>query len=135
MKFKIQVKKVGSDNSWWEEYEENISDPQKWAEEIISEFNDSLREGEKAREVISVEIIKKDTTKNHSWDKTNAGTLQRGGEIFDKYECNVCGVTGKRFGIGGNYVKRDHEYKAKVYRRCDTALAHIEKRGRRHDDP
>ena len=56
MKFKIHVKDERLD--WWEDYNEDTDNPQKWAEELVQKFNNSLRPMEKPRTLIDIEVIK-----------------------------------------------------------------------------
>ncbi len=59
MKFKILVKHIGEDDgqAWEEEYDKNTQDSEKWAEDIIKWFNETLRPGEKPRELVNVIIL------------------------------------------------------------------------------
>lgn len=56
MKFKILVR--NSRGEWWEEYEKKTDNPQAWAEETIRTFNGTLRDGERPRELVKVEVEK-----------------------------------------------------------------------------
>lgn len=56
MKFRIQVKCDGHE-PWWEEYDKDTDDPQKWAEDIVAWFNKGCRPGEKPRTLLAVEVL------------------------------------------------------------------------------
>jgi len=129
MKFEIVIAhKQTPEDSWTEEYEKNTNDPQKWAEETIDAFNSSLRPGEAERILIEVKKIDDVSVKHHTWKKTNLVTISRAGQTYDTYRCERCGITGKRYGLGDT-IKKDSKFaRAKVYQRCDTALAHLNKR-------
>ena len=56
MKFRIQVERVDkSMEPHWEDYDEDINDAQKWAEEIVAWFNGTCRPGEIKRRLLAVE--------------------------------------------------------------------------------
>lgn len=58
MKFKITVANKGDlENSWDENYDEDIEDPQEWAEYTVKQFNNTLRPMEKERVLIGVKKI------------------------------------------------------------------------------
>ncbi|MNO23003.1 hypothetical protein D3C76_127940 [compost metagenome] len=116
-KIEIEVRNVGTNKSWKEPYDCSHNDPKAWAQDLIDRFNATLHPGEKARELVSVEIIDtKEAFKNHVWRKVNAVTIVRGGQSYDKVRCELCGITGKRFGLSD--ITRDSEYKAKKYIKC-----------------
>ncbi len=77
MKFKIEVERVDGDGRHWEEYDENIDDAQKWAEDIIEFFNGSCRPGETKRRLLAVEVLDLDSIKDDTWSKQHATTLTR----------------------------------------------------------
>lgn len=126
MRFKITIcKKDDTEQSWEEIYDENIEDPQTWAKETIERFNSYLRPGEKERVLLSVEIIDNHSIQNHAWKKQNLMTIAKSGNYYDVLKCGRCGITAKRYGV--DRIKFDPKYKAKVYLRCDTSLAHLKK--------
>jgi len=128
MRFKITVAhKDNLGNFWDEEYDKNIDDPKKWAEETIENFNNTLYPGEKARVLLDVIIEDPNTRKEHEWEKTNIVTIIKRGQLYDIYRCVKCGITAKRYGLGD--IKIDSKFKAKVYQRCDTSYAHRKKKG------
>lgn len=139
MKFVMTVRKVG-DEEWkaWKEPEERdgvatLAEAEKWSRDTIERFNNTLRPGESPRELLSVTVDESSSgnVKKHDWEKTNLVTIApRGdGAFYDTYGCNRCGITAKRYGIGGDLVLDSKFKKAKVYQRCDTSLAHRKKRG------
>lgn len=99
--FTIRVKDVGTsdDTAWDEQYNKIVDDPQMWAVDTIAKFNASLRPAEKARVLVSVTIESNGQPLQHSWSKTNAVTIIKGGRIYDTYVCTHCGATGKRLGV------------------------------------
>lgn len=136
MKFTITVRNIGEERTWTEPEERDgvttLAEAEKWSRDTIDRFNDTLRPGESPRELISVTVDESSSgnIKKHDWEKSNLVTIspQGGGAFYDTYKCNRCGITAKRYGIGGDLF-RDRKFKAKVYWRCDTSLAHREKRG------
>lgn len=60
-KIEIEVRSVGTEVSWKEEYVCD-GDPQVWAEKLIARFNSTLRVGEKPRELLGVRVL--DTSAN-----------------------------------------------------------------------
>lgn len=130
MKFKISVKNAGYPDSsaWWEEIDENIKDAKAYAKTLIDDFNNTLRPNEQPRELLEVVVLDAESRKQHSWSKTNLITIQpRRGASYDTYECQICGVTGRRYGLAES-VTIDKKYSANVYQRCDTAEDHLKKR-------
>ena len=130
MKFKIQTITEGSEEPDWEEYTKNIDDPQAWAEEIVNDFNRTLRPGERPRTLLKVEILEEEPIE-HSWVKRTDGQSKRvRGRIADLMYCRNCGITGKRYGLSET-ITIDSKYRAKVYQRCDTAKEHLRKKAQR----
>lgn len=128
-KMLVSYKRKGKKRHYMiEEYDKDIKDAVKWGRETIKNFNDTLQEGEMPRKFHFVRVMKQDTKKDHTWRKQNLSTIIIGrGVSYDEYKCERCGVTGKRHGLGGDVVI-DRAFKAKVYQRCDTALAKINQR-------
>jgi hypothetical protein len=135
MKFKIRVRNIGqTDEGWWEEYDKPVNDAERKAKEIIEFFNDTLRPGEPARELLEVVMLDASkATAAHSWHKTNLVSIRTaGGGIHDTYRCTNCGITGKRYGLSPG-VTIDSKYKAKVYTDCAKTKEHLShKSGRAH---
>lgn len=107
-----------------EEYEFNdcnVPDPEKWAKETLNKFNATLHAGELARIFVGIQILERNTRPDHNWEKTNLVTIISKGKSYDAAKCKVCGITSKRFGIGGGYV-RDPKFADSLYSRCDAAL-------------
>lgn len=118
MKFKIKV--ASENNEWWEEYDKDTDDPQKWAEDIVAWFNSTLRPGEKPRTLLGVEIIDA-TSKHHKWHKDPKGmSVEFRGSVCDIFRCSACGITGKRYGLNGA-IKRDSKYRKKAFEYCNTS--------------
>lgn len=121
MKFKIEVcDEEDGNHRHYEEYILNINDPEQWAKEAIEEFNNTLREYEKRRKYLGYEIIDKDLNV-HIWHKTNAITIIKKDMNYDTMQCSVCGITGKRYGLG-RYVQRDSKYLADKYEYCKPKI-------------
>jgi hypothetical protein len=128
MRFTIYVKEAGTDEEpWAEEYDKPVADPVTWAKETVERFNNTQPAGAPLRVLIGVRILD-GPSREHNWEKTNLVTLQQyqGTMPYDTARCTVCGVTGKRYGLSST-ITLDSKFKAKVYRRCDTAKAHLEK--------
>ena len=128
MKFKILVE--NEDRVWWEEYDVDVERDhmREWIHSVIHRFNATLGPGELARKLVATRVLDSGKTFfKHTWEKSNLVTKSKGGDVYDTYRCKVCGITGKRYGLS-SVVTIDTKYKAKVYRRCDTAKAHLEKR-------
>jgi hypothetical protein len=87
------------DTAWPEPYTKDVRDPQKWGEQTIAKFNDTLHPGERARVLVRVEVAPNKTKLSHDWRKTNAVTVMRGSRVYDTYRCHRCGGTGKRHGL------------------------------------
>jgi hypothetical protein len=116
VKIEVEVKDVGGADTWIETYECD-GDPEKYARGIIDKFNNTLRPYEKPREFVDLKVV--DDRKLHDWGKTNLITVVKGGRSYDTMKCEVCGITGKRFGLGTMGVKRDTRYKAEKYEYCN----------------
>ena len=122
MKFRIKVKRLDDGHEWWESYEEDTPDPQKWAEEIVAWFNSALKPNESGRKLLCVEVV--GDCKNVellAWEKDIKGmSVYFRGSCVDIMYCKRCGITGKKFGLSGN-IKIDSKFKKKVFRKCNTA--------------
>jgi hypothetical protein len=102
MMFTLWCKDVGQPDStaWSEDYNEDVDDPQAWAEETLSRFNATLRKGERPRVLLRVEVKPNNKLLRHEWHKTNLVTIIKGRDVYDTYQCERCGMTAKRFGVG-----------------------------------
>lgn len=108
------------DRSWDEKFDNVVcEDPHQWANDTLKKFNDTLRPGEKARRILSIEASENDLA--HAWVKTSfmliEGTHHYKGWKYDTYKCAKCGITGKR-GALSPVIKRDPPYKARKYAKC-----------------
>lgn len=118
MKFKIKVK-TANGQEWWEDYNKDIIDPQKWAEETIKNFNSALRPCESYRTLLAVEIIDKNNDEHHKWIKcTNGMSINFHGSLVDLMYCERCGITGKRYGLQ-SVVKIDSKFRKKIFQKCN----------------
>lgn len=121
---KIKATITDGNSTWSEEYNiEDSIDAEKYMINMLDNFNSSLRHGEKKRILVSVEHIG-EGIQEHKWEKTNGATLRGNKGYYDKYKCKICGITGKRYGIGGS-IQRDSIYKAKCYENCTSTLKHL----------
>lgn len=136
MKIKIHVKQVNTGAVWAEEYDiKNNESPEKYARNLLEKFNNTLRPNESPRELVGVEVLEEDSDVviKHDWEKQNAVTIMRGNRLYDAYKCNICGVTGKRYGLSA-VVERDSGFKGKVYETCSTAMAQMRKNKERREN-
>jgi len=127
MRFRIKTAKVGDeDNFWWEEYSENIDDPEKWSRNLVDNFNNTLRPHEKPRIILGVDILSTEKEK-HTWVKHVAGmSVVFRKHIVDIMYCSVCSITGKRYNLESK-VQIDSKFKKKCYQKCNTSLKEQEK--------
>ena len=115
MQFNLLVKDTDDpDSSAWKELYDrpaigNKEEAEKCGSEIVKFFNSTLGPNEKPRKFVGVEVISDDTMV-HSWDKTNAVTILKGGSMYDTYRCLVCGITGKRYGLS-TIITIDYKYR------------------------
>lgn len=135
MQFRMQVKPSDQETAWWEDYDKPEAVDQASAEiqaqKIVDYFNSTLRPYESPRTLLAVILGANDTSKSfkaHEWEKTNLVTVHERGRYFDRLVCPKCGITAKRFGITSIVI--DPQYKARVYRDCDTAREWLTKRQR-----
>lgn len=105
-------------------------DPEEWIKGCVTRWNATLRPGERERVFVSAtitEIIDAQAKIEHRWGKTNLVTIDNGRQrLHDTARCSVCGITGKRFGLGD--VTRDPRYKAAGYETCNGAIKLLAKR-------
>jgi len=109
------------DESWNEDhwFSDNREEAQADAEAMIASFNRTLRPSEKPRKLLLLVEAEPAPAKlpAHQWEKTNLFTKRHGSRYYDTYRCRKCGVTGKRYGLGGS-VTLDSKYRAKKYQHC-----------------
>lgn len=127
MRFKLYWRHKGEKQEVAERHERETNDPEKWSREIIDWFNSRLRPHERKRIFVRCEIEGEVPPAEHKWFKITAMTKsmvgsQRHGQMYDAMQCERCGVTGKRYGLGP-YVKLDSKYRKKHFKRCDTTIA------------
>ncbi len=124
MKFKI-LTKTDDGEEWWEDYDKDVPDARKWAEDTIAGFNETLRPHEKARELLDVQVIDSSNDKHHHWVKKTGGmSVKFRGSFVDMMYCDKCGITGKRYGLDGS-VTIDSKYSKKAFIECHTAKKEI----------
>jgi hypothetical protein len=127
-KERLTVKKIRATikditGQWEEDFEiEDDQDAIGFMREILVNFNDTLREGEPPRSLVSVKVLGEDASPtNHDWEKSNLVTVKKGGRCYDTYRCKRCGITGKRFGFGGA-IKHDRKFRSKYHYNCGEVL-------------
>ena len=89
-----------------------------WAQELVTRFNAGLRPGEMPRHVVKTEVadLVGDVKIEHQWEKTNLVTIVKGQRMYDTARCAVCGITAKRYGVGG--YERDPKFRSAKYEWC-----------------
>lgn len=126
MKFRINVRSE-SGEEWWEEYDEDVDFPKRWAKDMVKMFNDMLCPGEERRSLLAVEVIDRSNGRFHRWVKRTDGmSVMFRGSVVDMMRCERCGITGKRFGVRDKVVI-DSRYRGKAYSECDTAREKLSK--------
>ena len=96
--YRALIIQKGTSLKWFEEFSDMVVDdmtPLRHCQFLMSRFNDTLRKGEKAREVLSVRSLKVGLLKEHNWNKISWNPDKEGYHI---YQCAACGITGKRYG-------------------------------------
>lgn len=124
MKIRIKVRNVVTAEEWTEDYDKvgigdngNTMQAEDWARNLIEGFNKGCHTGQSNRELLGVELIGASTA--HDWYKRTDGMSVRfRGRIADIFECRICGVTGKRFGLFST-IQRDSRFRAKRFEVCD----------------
>lgn len=125
-KIRMKIKQVNTGAIWDEDFNVDESlDAEEYARNLIRHFNKTLREGESPRELLGVAVLGRGT-QEHRWTKTNAVTIMGRTGSHDTYKCEICGITGKRFGLGRD-VSRDNQFKSDIYSNCTTSLKQLEK--------
>jgi hypothetical protein len=118
-KIKMQTKIIQSGQVIEETYEIDSSVSEKaYAENLINNFNATLRPKESPRELLDVTVLAEngESRKEHSWEKQNLVTIRRAGQLYDTYKCTCCGITAKRYGVG--QIVHDKRYSAEKYKYC-----------------
>lgn len=128
MKFKILVRNTVTQNEYWEEYDKGVEDPHKWAKETIEFFNRTLRPNEAPRELVEVSILKTGNASHHQWEKSNLVTHRPalGLPSYDTYQCLVCRITGRRYGLQ-EHIVRDRKYFHEAFEDCDKAIVRMKR--------
>jgi hypothetical protein len=57
--------------------------------------------------LLRVEVKPNNKLLKHVWEKTNLVTVMKGRVSYDTYQCERCGMTGKRFGLGRDNITPD----------------------------
>jgi hypothetical protein len=107
--FKAFIKEQGTDRTWQEEFSDLVVDdmtPMQCAKFLIRRFNDTLRPGEKPREVVRVRSLEVGVLKEHNWGKISFRSDDEG---YYPYQCAACGATGKRHG-SVNFITPDRKH-------------------------
>lgn len=108
MQFTIWVKHRGDhvSQTWREDYNEpDVDDPKAWARQLIKDFNANRAGGARSRVLVNVRVCANNVPLPHQWRKTNLVTIQgrRSNVVYDTYRCEMCGATGKRYGLNAGY--------------------------------
>jgi hypothetical protein len=115
------MREIGGTATWKEKTAvENDVSGSEFYHSLIEKFNATLYPGEKAREVLDVvEVIDPRTynMREHKWRKKSLVTQSKGGVLFDEYECENCGIIGRRYGLDHRIV-RDPKYRDVKYNLC-----------------
>jgi len=61
--------------------------------------------------------MKKAPLDSHTFRKTNLMTINKGGRMFDEYECTTCGMKGRRYGVS-NYATVANTYSDNLVNNC-----------------
>lgn len=124
-RIKAFITNTTKEHAWSEEFDiADDEDATSYMTKVINNFNNTLRPNEKPRTLIGIEEVGEKGIQQHQYEKTNLVTISGRDGMYDTCKCSICGVTGKRYGIGG-IVKRDSKYKAKCYENCSTTLKHL----------
>ncbi len=107
MKISYIVANDASPEGWQEDYQDDGKFGSGTPEEIIGRvldfFNSTLRPGEKPRRIVRIVSSEGEAAKHiipHSWEKQNLVTINDKHGTYDKMKCRICGIAGKRFGLG-----------------------------------
>jgi hypothetical protein len=117
MKFEALIEEPATGNQWWEGYDEQTDNPYKWMMLQLNHFNRTLKPHENPRCLLKIKIINRGNPIDHDWKKSNLITIKKGNKVFDTYQCNRCGATGKRYGLSPK-ITIDAKCKTKKHRDC-----------------
>ncbi len=136
MRFRMVVRYANGSGKPWNEDEDrpqirDLAHAETWAKSTVAMFNRTLRPNELARTLVRVEALSAESAA-HDWQKTNLVTVQHGRSLYDTYRCTECGITGKRYGLGGE-ILRDSQFKSRGYADCTRARMLISRRVTRID--
>ncbi|MDD3029847.1 MAG: hypothetical protein PHS57_06180 [Alphaproteobacteria bacterium] len=113
-----RVRDVGGAAEWTESVVvPDGVDGSEYFERLIQTFNDTFMPGERPRELIRVEEMRKNAIGKHAWEKSSLVTQRDRRGQYDAYRCKNCGITGKRRSLPFA-IERDPKYKAKKYEGC-----------------
>jgi hypothetical protein len=112
-------------NTRW--FHKDTHDVSLAAQALLDFFNGGEPGGRPKRELVRAYVEDSDAPANrpHDWTKTNLVTVMGRGGAHDTCRCTVCGITGKRHGVG--LPVRDPAFRAKVYGTCDGAVQQLAK--------
>lgn len=114
----VTVKGKEDRSLWTEEYTVDCDDPRAYAEGLCTRFNATKHPHEAERIIRSVRHDRLARYAEHVWCKTNLMTISKGGQMYDTAECQVCHITGKRFGLSSTVI-RDKKFSAPKWVKCD----------------
>lgn len=109
---------------WQEDYEDDGKFGRGMPEEIVGRildfFNSTLRPNELPRRLVRIVSSEGEPAPHiipHAWEKQNLVTIIDKHGSYDKMKCTVCGIMGKRFGLGPE-VQRDLKYCHPAHASC-----------------
>lgn len=126
VKFRVAQSNGVEWNEWTSDFDEK-EDPRLYALKLIDRYNKSCTKREPKRELICVISFRRTLQRKlHDWQKLSLVTEVGG---FDQMKCSKCTITGRRYGLGQQGVNRESKYKADIYRKCNSAIDHLKKKG------
>ncbi len=118
IQFQVQIKVLNCGTILTEDYTKDISDPEQWAREMISRFNNDCGSHQSRRELVGIKVTGEDMNTLHDWQREGGENYRD--DTVKNFFCVTCGITGKKLQNGGsNPVIRDFKWRAKKYHYCD----------------
>ena len=111
MKFIAKIRIDGTKHWFWETFEVETSSPTRHAKDVVAQYNQQIRPGQRRLSFGGfVKIIDRTSVRNHTWRRLrNMGT-------YYAVQCKRCGITGKQYPA---FVERDRKFDSAKYIRCD----------------
>lgn len=115
---------ANANGEWQEDWEDQgnfgSGTPEELVDRVIAFFNRTLRPGELPRRAVRIVSSEGEPAKHiipHAWEKQNLVTISDKHGIYDKMKCRVCGIVGKRFGVGP-HIQPDLKYCHPAHKSC-----------------